>query len=187
MATSSSAPSTLSFRLLGSLEVGKDGHPVEIGGQKQRAVLAILALNVGRVVSTDRLVDLLWGDQAPKTAVTSLQNFVSQLRKALGADIVVTKAPGYLLNVTAERVDVNEFERLVAESRSLEPEARAKKLREALDLWRGPPLADFTFEPFAENEIARLDELRSAAVEDRIEAELEGGGGSKRPATPAEM
>ena len=70
MATSSSAPSTLSFRLLGSLEVGKDGHPVEIGGQKQRAVLAILALNVGRVVSTDRLVDLLWGDQPPKTAVT---------------------------------------------------------------------------------------------------------------------
>jgi len=175
MATSSGSPSTFSFRLLGSLEVDKDGHPVEIGGQKQRAVLAILALNVGRVVSTDRLVDLLWVDQPPKTAVTSLQNFVSQLRKALGADIVVTKTPGYLLNVTAERVDVNEFERLVAESRSLEPEARAKKLREALDLWRGQPLADFTFEPFAENEIARLDELRSAAVEDRIEADLEGG------------
>jgi DNA-binding SARP family transcriptional activator len=175
MATSSSGPSALSFRLLGSLEVGKDGQPVQIGGQKQRAVLAILALNVARVVSTDRLVDLLWGDQPPKTAVTSLQNFVSQLRKALGADIVVTKAPGYLLNVTADRVDVNEFERLVGESRSLEPEARAKKLREALELWRGPPLADFAFEPFAETEIARLEELRSAALEDRIEADLEGG------------
>jgi len=165
----------LSFRLLGSFEVARGGRPVQLGGQKQRAVLAILALDAGRVVSTDRLVDLLWGEQPPKTAVTSLQNFISQLRKTVGADVVVTKPPGYLLNVAAAQVDLNEFERLVSQARSLEPEARGNKLREAFELWRGPPLADFAFEPFAETEIARLDELRSAALEDRIEADLEGG------------
>ena len=164
-----------SFRLLGSLEVEQGAKAVEIGGQKQRAVLAILALNAGRVVSTDRLVDLLWGEQPPKTAVTSLQNFISQLRKGLGANLVVTKSPGYLLNVPADEVDVNRFERLLGEARSLEPESRGRKLREALELWRGDPLADFSFEPFAESEIARLEELRSAALEDRIEADLEGG------------
>jgi DNA-binding SARP family transcriptional activator len=167
--------SGLSFGLLGSLEVEDEGRPVGIGGQKQRALLAILALNAGRIVSTDRLVDLLWGEEPPKTAVTSLQNFVSQLRKVVGADVVVTKAPGYLLDVTPEQVDLTRFERLVAQARSLEPEARSAKLREALGLWRGPPLADFTFEPFAETEIARLEELRTAAVEDRIEADLESG------------
>jgi DNA-binding SARP family transcriptional activator len=164
-----------SFRLLGSLEVEQGAKAVEIGGQKQRAVLAILALNAGRVVSTDRLVDLLWGEQPPKTAVTSLQNFISQLRKGLGANLVVTKSPGYLLNVPADQVDVNRFERLLGEARALEPESRGRKLREALELWRGDPLADFSFEPFAESEIARLEELRSAALEDRIEADLEGG------------
>jgi DNA-binding SARP family transcriptional activator len=164
-----------SFRLLGSLEVEQGAKAVEIGGQKQRAVLAILALNAGRVVSTDRLVDLLWGEQPPKTAATSLQNFISQLRKGLGANLVVTKSPGYLLNVPADQVDVNRFERLLGEARSLEPESRRRKLREALELWRGEPLADFSFEPFAESEIARLEELRSAALEDRIEADLEGG------------
>ena len=173
------ASSGLSFRLLGSLEVEQDGRAVEIGGQKQRAALAILALNAGHVVSTDRLVDLLWGEQPPRTAVTSLQNFISQLRKSLGANVVVTKAPGYLLDVSPEQVDLNRFERLVAEARSLEPEVRGEKLRQALELWRGPPLADFTFEPFAETEIARLEELRSAAVEDRIEADLESGRASE--------
>jgi DNA-binding SARP family transcriptional activator/class 3 adenylate cyclase len=165
----------LSIRLLGSLDVDRGGRPLEIGGQKQRAVLVILALNAGRVVSTDRLIDLLWGEQPPKTAVTSLQNFISQLRKIVGADVVVTKAPGYLLNIAAEQVDVNQFEQTVAATRSLEPAARANKLRDALELWRGSALADFTFEPFAENEIARLEELRSAAFEDRIDADLEGG------------
>lgn len=165
----------LSFRLLGSFEVGKGGRPLQIGGQKQRAVLAILALNAGRVVSTDRFIDMLWGEQPPKTAATSLQNFISQLRKAVGATVVVTKAPGYLLNVAAEQIDLNQFERLVTESRSLEPEARAEQLREGLALWRGAPLADFTFESFAGTEIVRLEELRSAALEDRLEADLEGG------------
>jgi DNA-binding SARP family transcriptional activator/class 3 adenylate cyclase len=165
----------LSFRLLGSFEVARGGRAVELGGQKQRAVLAILALDAGRVVSTDRLIDQLWGEQPPKTAVTSLQNFISQLRKTVGADVVVTKSPGYLLNIAPAQVDLNQFERLVREARSLEPEAGAEKLRLAFDLWRGPPLADFTFEPFAETEIARLEELRLAAIEERIQIELDSG------------
>jgi DNA-binding SARP family transcriptional activator len=165
----------LSFRLLGTFEVSRAGEPVELGGQKQRAVLAILAMNAGRVVSTDSLVDLLWGDEPPKTAVTSLQNFISQLRKALGVDAVVTRFPGYVLDVAPSQVDINQFERLVREARSLEPEAAAKKLEEAFDLWRGSPLADFTYEPFAETEIARLEELRLTALEDRLQTDLDSG------------
>jgi DNA-binding SARP family transcriptional activator/class 3 adenylate cyclase len=165
----------LSFRLLGSFEVARGGRAVQLGGQKQRAVLAILALDAGRVVSTDRLIDLLWGEQPPKTAATSLQNFVSQLRKTIGADVVVTKPPGYLLNVAAAQVDLNQFERLVSQARSLEPHVGAQKIREALDLWRGPPLADFTFESFAETEISRLEELRLTALEDRVQIDLESG------------
>ena len=161
--------------LLGTFEVSRDGRTVDIGGQKQRAVLAILALNAPRVVSIDTLVDLLWGEQPPKTAVTSLQNFISQLRKAVGTHAVVTKAPGYLLDVAPKQVDVNEFERLVREARSLEPEAAEKKLAEALELWRGAPLADFTYEAFAETEIARLEELRLTALEDRIQTHLDSG------------
>ena len=165
----------LSVGLLGTFEVHRDGRVVELGGQKQRAVLAILALNAPRVVSIDTLVDLLWGEQPPKTAVTSLQNFISQLRKALGTDAVVTKPPGYLLDVAPQQVDVNEFERLVREARSLEPAPAAKKLAEASGLWRGTPLADFTYEPFAEAQIARLEELRLTALEDRLQTELDSG------------
>src|ERR687895_356526 len=87
----------LSFRLLGSFEVARGGRILQLGGQKQRAVLAILALDAGRVVSMDRLIDLLWGEEPPKTAGTSLQNFISQLRKTVGSDVLVTKPPGYLL------------------------------------------------------------------------------------------
>jgi DNA-binding SARP family transcriptional activator len=165
----------LSFRLLGSFEVARGGRPVELGGQKQRAVLAILALDAGRVVSTDRLVDLLWGEQPPKTAVTSLQNFISQLRKTVGADVVVTRPPGYMLNVAPAQVDLNQFERLVREARSLEAEASAEKLRQAFELWRGPPLSEFTFESFAESEIARIEELRLTAIEERVQIDLDSG------------
>jgi DNA-binding SARP family transcriptional activator len=165
----------LSFRLLGTFEVSRDGEPVELGGQKQRAVLAILALNAGRVVSIDSLVDKLWGEHPPKTAVTSLQNFISQLRKALGTAAVVTKSPGYLLDVAPSQVDINEFERLVREARSLEAGHAADRLEEAFELWRGRPLADFAFEPFAETEIARLEELRLTALEDRLQTELDSG------------
>jgi DNA-binding SARP family transcriptional activator len=163
------------FRILGPLEVVGDEGPLPLGGQKQRAVLAVLLLDANRVVSVDRLVDALWGEHAPKTAMTSLQNFVSQLRKALGADVLETQMPGYRLRVDPGELDVDRFRQLCAAARTAELGERRTALREALALWRGPPLADFQFEAFAQGEIARLDELRLAALEDRVEADLEAG------------
>jgi DNA-binding SARP family transcriptional activator len=165
----------LEFRILGPLEVSEDGKPLQLSGQKQRALLALLLLEANRVVSNDRLLDALWGDQPPRTAPTSLQNFVSQLRKLLGPETLVTKPPGYQLRVEPEQVDLDRFERLVTEARSEPAQARAAKLGQALALWRGPPLSDLEFEAFAQGEIGRLEELRLTVVEDRIEAELEAG------------
>lgn len=165
----------LQFRILGSLEVSANGHPLPLGGQKQRALLALLVVHAGRVVPTDQLVNELWGEEPPKTATTSLQNLVSQLRKALGPELLGTKPPGYVLRVETDDVDAARFERLVREARGAEPEERASRLADALALWRGPPLADFAFESFAQNEIRRLEELRLGATEDRIEADLELG------------
>jgi DNA-binding SARP family transcriptional activator len=165
----------LDFRILGPTEVWDDGTQLQLGGPKQRAVLALLLLDAGRVVSTDRLIDLLWGEQPPPTAATSLQNFVSQLRKLVGAKVLVTRPPGYRLEIALEQLDLERFRRLVEGARQAQPEERAAKLREALALWRGPPLADFAFEAFAQNEIARLEELRLVALEERTEADLEAG------------
>jgi DNA-binding SARP family transcriptional activator len=165
----------LEFRILGPLEVADDGEPLQLSGQKQRALLALLLLDANRVVSTDRIVDALWGEAPPRTAATSLQNFVSQLRKLLGADVVVTKPPGYQLRIAPEQLDLERFTRLVEESRAEPPDERAAKLRRALALWRGRPLADLGFEAFAQQEIGRLEELRLAALEDRVEADLQAG------------
>ena len=163
----------LEFRILGPLEVREDDAPLQLSGQKQRALLALLLLDANRVVSTDRILDALWGDQPPRTAPTSLQNFVSQLRKLLGPETLVTKPPGYQLRVEPDQVDLDRFERLVTDARTEPAEARAAKLRQALALWRGPPLSDLEFEAFAQGEIGRLEEFRLTVVEDRIEAELE--------------
>jgi DNA-binding SARP family transcriptional activator len=163
------------FRILGPLEVATQAGPLALGGQKQRAVLAVLLLEANRVVSVDRLLDSVWGEQPPRTALTSLQNFVSQLRKLLGPEVLETRAPGYRLNIPAGAVDVDRFRAAVDEARSLEAEDRGTKLRAALSLWRGPALADFAFEPFAQADIARLEELRLAAIEGRVEADLEAG------------
>ena len=165
----------LEFRILGSLDVIGDQGPLTLGGSKQRALLALLVLNAGRVVPTDTLVDQLWGERPPRTAVTSLQNFLSQLRKVLGPDTVVTKSPGYLLRVEHECIDAFRFEQMLEHARALEAEERSRKLSEALALWRGPPLADFTFESFAQPEIRRLEGLQASALEDRIDADLECG------------
>jgi DNA-binding SARP family transcriptional activator len=165
----------LEFRILGPLEVVDEGRPVALGGQKQRALLALLILDAGRVVSVDRIVDALWGEWPPRTAPTSLQNFISHVRKIVGTDVLITRPPGYLLRIRPEQLDLEQFMRLVDEARgSLAPE-RAAKLAQALTLWRGPPLADFAFESFAQTEIGRLEELRLAAIEERFEAELEMG------------
>ncbi len=163
------------FRILGPLEVSDETGPLLLGGQKQRAVLALLLLDADRVVSVDRLVEALWGEQPPRTAVTSLQNFVSQLRKSLGPEILETKPPGYRLRVRKGELDLDRFRVEVENARALEPAQRAAKLCEALGFWRGPPLADFAFESFAQPHIAHLEELRLATLEERVEADLEAG------------
>jgi DNA-binding SARP family transcriptional activator len=162
----------LDFRILGAVEVHGDDGPVQIAAAKQRVVLAVLLLANGRPVSTDELIEALWGDDPPKTATTSLQNFVSQLRKLVGADLLVTKAPGYALQIAPEQLDLNRFVELVASARTAEPAEAAVRLRDALALWRGEPLADLTYESFAANEIGRLEELRLAALEQRLDVDL---------------
>jgi DNA-binding SARP family transcriptional activator len=163
----------LEFRILGPLEVLEDGAPIPLTGQKQRALLAVLLLRANDVVPTDRLVELLWGDEPPRTASTSLQNFVSQLRKVLGTGILETRAPGYRLRIEPEQLDLSRFERLVRRAREADLAERTQLLREALRLWRGEPLADFAYESFAQNEIRRLEELRLAVIEERIATDLE--------------
>jgi DNA-binding SARP family transcriptional activator len=169
----------LQFRILGPLEVADETGPVALGGPKQRALLGLLLVRAGEVVSTDHLVDQLWGEDPPKTATTSLQNFVSQLRKVLGAESVITRPPGYVLRVDGDQLDLAHFERLVREAREVEPDARTSKLRDALALWRGPPLSDLAYESFALTEIRRLEELRLDALEERIDADLALGQGSE--------
>jgi DNA-binding SARP family transcriptional activator len=163
------------FRILGPLEVSDETGPLLLGGLKQRAVLALLLLDAGRVVSVDRLIDALWGEQPPRTAATSLQNFISALRKLLGPEVLETKSPGYRLNVKRGELDLDRFRVAVEEARPLEAVERSSCLREALALWRGPPLADFTFEAFAQPQIAHLEELRLTTLEQRVEADLEAG------------
>jgi len=160
------------FAILGPLEARAGGEALPLGGPKQRALLALLLLDAGRVVSIDRLVDALWEGDPPATAVASLQNFIGQLRKALGPDAIETRAPGYVLRLEPEQLDVARVRRLVDEARASEPVRRAQLLGEALELWRGEPLADFRYDEFAQAEIARLDELRLALVEERAEAKL---------------
>src|SRR5690348_10050037 len=122
------------YRLLGPLEVVDETGPILLGGQKQRAVLALLLLDVGRAVSVDRLIDALWGEQPPRTATTSLQNFISQLRKTLGAEVLETKTPGYRLRVRPGELDVDRFRVMVDSARGCDPQTRAEKLRHALAL-----------------------------------------------------
>jgi len=164
------------FRILGPLEVSGESGPLPLGGgQKQRAVLALLVLNAGRVVSTDRLIDAVWGESPTPTAPTSLQNVVVALRRLLGAENLVTRPPGYVLDVDPDQVDAIRFERLRAEALELAGDERAGALRRALALWRGDALADFRYEAWAETDAARFDELRLTTFEDLYEAELDAG------------
>jgi DNA-binding SARP family transcriptional activator len=164
------------FGILGPLEAVEGQRPIVLRGRNQRAVLALLLLNANDVVARERLVEELWGETPPDTAAKIVQNAVSQLRKLIPPDLLVTRAPGYLLRVDPEELDAARFERLVEESRSAvaagEPERAAALLREGLDLWRGVALADFVYEGFAQAEIARLEELRLAAIEDRVDVDL---------------
>ncbi len=169
---------SVEFRILGPLEVRDGAGVTPLPRRRERALLAALLLRPGEVVSTDRLVEAVWGEEPPRTVVGSLQNAVSELRKALGADLVVTRAPGYVLVVDPETIDAVRFERAVQRAAGLPASERAEALAGALALWRGPALADLADEAFARTEAARLDELRLAATEERLDADLELGRGA---------
>ena len=163
------------FRLLGPVEAMVGGRPVAIGGTKQRALLAALLLDANEVVSTGRLTEALWGEDAPASAVKSLQVHISRLRQELPARLV-TRAPGYVLEATPDEVDLLRFRHLVEDARRDLTDGRAaeaaEQLRTALALWRGPALADLALEPVARFVAPRLEEERLAALEDRIDADL---------------
>jgi len=160
------------FRILGPLEVVDGGRSLPLGGARERAVLALLLTRPNEVVSTDRLIDELWGAKPPRTALNTVQYYVSQLRKLLGAERIVTRPPGYAIRIAGGELDLQEFELLLERG-------NAEALHEALALWRGPPLADFVYEPFAREEIVRLEELRLDAHERRVEADLARGRGAE--------
>jgi YVTN family beta-propeller protein len=166
----------MEFRVLGPLEVRDGDRTLPLAGAKQRALLALLLVHANHVLSRDRLIDELWGDHPPETAVQSLQVYVSRLRKLLPPDTLLTRPPGYLLELGPNELDLQRFERLLAAGHEAlaqgESERASDVLHEALALWRGPALAEFVFEPFAQAEIGRLEDLRLAAVEERLEADL---------------
>ncbi len=175
---------SVEFRVLGPIEVVDDAEAIRLGGPRQRAVLAILLLQANRVVPVEQIADGLYGEGAPATAVAQVRDHVSQLRRLLGQppganggeSILETRSPGYLLRVEPDGVDAFRFERMTDEADAAldrgDARAAAELARQALELWRGPPFADFTHESFAQPAIARLEELRLRAVESRIKAEL---------------
>jgi predicted ATPase/DNA-binding SARP family transcriptional activator len=164
--------------MLGPLEVcGEDGRPLTLGGPKQRALLAVLLLNRNELVATDRLLEEVWSESDPEAGARSLHVYISNLRKLMrGADILQTGPGGYSLRLAPEQLDAARFEAMLREAKQAlsgsRPERAAEGAQQALELWRGPPLADVGYEPFAQAEITRLDELRLVALETRIEAEL---------------
>lgn len=164
----------MEYRILGPLEVWHDGEPVAVRGSRQRALLALLVMHANEVLSTDRIVDAIWGDETPDPGGAALRVRVSQLRKALGpgGGQLVTQPPGYMLRLDDGQLDIHTFERLVARAEREPPEVAAEQLRQALALWRGAPLEEFAYEDFAQTAIARLEELRLLALERRVEADL---------------
>ena len=180
----------MDFRILGSLEALEEGERVALGGSRQRALLAVFLLHANETLSTDRLIDELWGERPPTTAGKTVQVRISRLRKALtagsddagGNGLLVTRDFGYELVLDPDRLDSHRFERLAAEGRrelaADRPEAAVSALERALSLWRGEPLGDLAYEPFAQLEIARLRDMRLAVREQLIDAKLALGGQS---------
>jgi ABC-type transport system substrate-binding protein/DNA-binding SARP family transcriptional activator/streptogramin lyase len=169
------------FAVLGRLEVRIDGEAAPLGGPKQRALLALLLLNANEVVSRDRLVDGLWGERAPASAARSLDSYISRLRTLIGSDRIERHPPGYLIRVAADELDLERFERMLEDGRIAAAADHAAdasdRLHEALDLWRGPALADLLNEPAIASESRRLEERRLLALEERIDADLARGRG----------
>jgi DNA-binding SARP family transcriptional activator len=162
----------IEFRILGPLEARAEGVPLPIAGRNQRSVLTLLLLRANETVSSERLITEIWGEHPPPAAKAALQNAVSQLRKTLGPDVLLSRPTGYTLSVDPERTDLGRFERLTREAREAPPAERSRALREALDLWRGHALTDSELEAFAQEDARRLEELRLAALEDWLDAEL---------------
>jgi DNA-binding SARP family transcriptional activator/pimeloyl-ACP methyl ester carboxylesterase/plasmid stabilization system protein ParE len=169
----------MEFRILGPLEVRDGDRELRLRGRKQRALLALLLVNANRTLALERIVDDLWGEDVPKTAQKMVQIHVSQLRKVLPSGILHTRSPGYALVLAPEQLDLNRFQIALAEARSALDAGQARQaadlLREALSLWRGPALAEFASEPFAQPEGARLEELRLTGLETQFEADLQLG------------
>ena len=166
----------MEFLVLGPLQVVDDGRVVAVRAGRQTRLMSCLLLSAGEVVSRDRLIDALWGERPPASAGNALQVLVHRLRGLLGEERIATVGTGYRLELRSGELDLDRFERLVVRGRTElaagDAEASASTLREALALWRGPALADVAYEPFAQAEIARLEELRLVALEERIEADL---------------
>jgi DNA-binding SARP family transcriptional activator len=165
----------MEFRILGPLEILDGQQTVRLGAAKQRALLAVLLLHANEPVSGARLADELWGEQQPPSAEKLVQGYVHALRKKLGPDVPLTRAPGYELRLDPGSLDLLEFERLIDEARTSELERAVDLRAQALALWRGPPLADVVLEGSERHTLARLSELRFATQIERIEAELKLG------------
>ena len=170
----------MDFRILGPMEVWDGARSLPLPAGRGRALLALLALHPGEVVAADRLIDELWGEHPPATANTVIQGLVSRLRKELEpgrppgipATILRTVGTGYLLAIEPDAVDAQRFQHLLVQARNAAPGTRRALIAEALGLWRGPALAEFVYEPFAQRAVTALGELRLVAIEDRIDAEL---------------
>jgi len=163
----------MEFRILGPLEIEERGSPIELGGPKQRTLLALLLLTPNRPVSADRLIDGLWPTDPPAAAANALQYHVSQLRKALGnGAMIATQDPGYVVRLEPEQLDLLRFEQLVIEAEGAEAERASRLLAEALALWRGEPLVDLADDALSRGEAQRLEAARLAALERRVEADL---------------
>ena len=182
----------LRFRILGPLEVSRDGVIVDVGARKQRALLALLLLNANRVVPTERLIDELWGDTPPETARSAPRSTLRHCaRRCRRGSALRTSAPGYVLDVVPGALDLDRFAALRAEAQAAgDEERRSELLREALELWRDTPLADLSTEPFAAKAVARLEEQRLEALEQRIDADLASAAThrsfrSSRPSSPS--
>ena len=166
----------MDYRILGPLLVSREGGPVALGGRRNRELLSVLLLRANEVVSSDRLVEALWSGAAPDNPRKAVHVYVCRLRKTLGDDVLETRTPGYVLHVEKGQLDVWRFEHLAARGRRAlgagDPARATTSFRHALALWRGPALADVMYEPFAQAEAARLEELRLCCVEGRVEADL---------------
>jgi len=166
----------MEFRTLGSLDVLRDGEAAPMPGRKERSLLLLLLLEANSVVAAETLIDRLWGERPPRTAANALQGYVGRLRKLLGPERIVSEGRGYRLRVEPGELDIQRFEELAgAGGRALaegRPDHAARRLRQALELWRGPPFVEFRFEDWAQAEAARVEELRLAVLEQALEADL---------------